>query len=29
VLATEVKFFGRHRTGMIRDRVVRVVAPVA
>jgi hypothetical protein len=29
VLAAEVKFFGRHRNGMIRDGVVRAIAPVA
>jgi hypothetical protein len=28
VLAAEVKFFGRHRNGMIRDGVVRSVAPL-
>jgi hypothetical protein len=25
VLAAEVKFFGRHRSGMIRDGVIRSV----
>jgi len=29
VLMAEVKFFGRHRNGMIRDGVVRAIAPVA
>jgi hypothetical protein len=29
VLAAEVKFFGRHRNGMIRDGVLRATAPVA
>jgi bifunctional non-homologous end joining protein LigD len=29
VLAAEVKFFGRHRNGMIRDGVVRAITPVA
>jgi hypothetical protein len=29
VLGAEVKFFGRHRNGMIRDGVVRAIAPVA
>jgi hypothetical protein len=29
VLGAEVKFFGRHRNGMIRDGVVQAVAPVA
>jgi bifunctional non-homologous end joining protein LigD len=29
VLGAEVKFFGRHRNGMIRDGVVRAVAPLA
>ena len=28
VLGAEVKYFGRHRNGMIRDGVVRAVAPV-
>jgi ATP-dependent DNA ligase len=28
VLGAEVKFFGRHRNGMIRDGVVRGVAPL-
>jgi hypothetical protein len=27
VLGAEVKYFGRHRNGMIRDGVVRSVAP--
>jgi hypothetical protein len=26
VLAAEIKYFGRHRNGMIRDGVVRAVA---
>jgi hypothetical protein len=29
VLGTEIKFFGRHRNGMIRDGVVRAVMPLA
>ena len=29
VLGAEVKFFGRHRNGMIRDGLVRAIAPVA
>jgi bifunctional non-homologous end joining protein LigD len=29
VLGAEIKFFGRHRNGMIRDGVVRAIAPVA
>jgi hypothetical protein len=28
VLGAEVKFFRRHRNGMIRDGVVRAVAPL-
>jgi hypothetical protein len=28
VLGAEIKFFGRHRNGMIRDGVVRAVAPL-
>jgi hypothetical protein len=29
VLGAEIKFFGRHRNGVIRDGVVRAIAPVA
>jgi hypothetical protein len=29
VTGAEVKYFGRHRNGMIRDGVVRAIAPVA
>jgi ATP-dependent DNA ligase len=29
VLGAEIKFFGRHRNGMIRDGVVRVVTPLS
>jgi hypothetical protein len=28
VLGAEVKFFGQHRNGMIRDGVMRSVAPL-
>jgi ATP-dependent DNA ligase len=28
VLGAEIKFFGRHRNGMIRDGVIRAVAPL-
>jgi hypothetical protein len=28
VLAAEIKYFGRHRNGMIRDGVVPAVAPL-
>jgi hypothetical protein len=28
LLAAEVKFFGRHRTGAIRDGVLASVAPI-
>jgi hypothetical protein len=28
VLGAEVKFFGRHRNGMIRDGVLRLVVPL-
>jgi hypothetical protein len=28
VLTAEIKFFGRHRNGIIRDGVVRAVAPL-
>jgi hypothetical protein len=29
VLGAEIKFFGRHRNGMIRDGAVRAVMPIA
>ena len=28
VLGAEIKYFGRHRNGMIRDGVVRAVTPL-
>ena len=28
VLGAEIKYFGRHRNGMIRDGVIRAVAPL-
>jgi hypothetical protein len=29
VLGAEIKFFGRHRSGAIRDGVLRSVMPIA